>query len=166
MSFNKLLLLMILPLSQLPYIMSQVLQSGTYVVRNGDFEVGRNLREDRTLLPKPVVLGPDVQGTTLEIEQIGSEGNNYLIKARGAPTANINNLVSALLTNEETAEEWRIEAVPQHGENRYIITTQDQEEGWVAPDEPGAQINCKPLISTKSFPPMYLPTEVFEIVSA
>ncbi|THU89591.1 hypothetical protein K435DRAFT_677610, partial [Dendrothele bispora CBS 962.96] len=83
-----------------------------------------------------------------------------------APTANIDNLVFALLINEDEAEEWRIEAVPQHGENRYIITTQDQQNGWVAPDTLEEQINCKPLVVMQSLPPQYPPTEVFEIIPA
>ncbi|KAK7448420.1 hypothetical protein VKT23_013683 [Stygiomarasmius scandens] len=140
------------------------LPSGTYIIRNGDKNVGRRLAEDKSLLPKQVVLLPDGQDSTWEIENIGNDG--YLLKNRNSPTANINDQVAALLIDQESAEKWHLEAVPQHGENRYIITTQDQSKGWVAPEESNEQIKCQPLISTRSFPPLYLPTEVFEIVPA
>ncbi|KAF8645996.1 hypothetical protein AX16_007422 [Volvariella volvacea WC 439] len=139
------------------------LETGRYIIQNGDRGVGRNSTEDRSLLPKRViVLPPGVRDPDWVIEKVGSD--SYIIKARGAPTANVENLVFALLIEEGKAEKWKIEAVPQHGPNRYIIQTHNCNEGWVAPEEPYEQIKCQPLIATKSLPPQYLPTEVFEIV--
>ncbi|KAK7047233.1 hypothetical protein VNI00_006899 [Paramarasmius palmivorus] len=141
------------------------LESGLYIIRNIDKAVGRKQAEDRSLLPKRVVvLPPSVEDPKWEIQK--EDSNRYILKVQGAPTANIDRLVFALLQDEESAEKWRIEAVPQHGENRYIITTQDQNEGWVAPEETDDQVKCQPLVATKSLPPQYLPTEVFEIVRA
>ncbi|THU82753.1 serine protease inhibitor [Dendrothele bispora CBS 962.96] len=143
------------------------LESGIYTIRNRDNNVGRSLTEDRSLGPKRILLLPqDVKPEEIKWEIEKLDHNSYTLKIRDAPTANIDNLVFALLINKGEAEKWRIEAVPQHGENRYIITTQDKKDGWVAPDAPDEQIICKPLTATKSQPPQYLPTEFYEIVLA
>ncbi|EEB87837.1 hypothetical protein MPER_14650, partial [Moniliophthora perniciosa FA553] len=83
-----------------------------------------------------------------------------------APTANLDNLVFALLIEQERAEKWRIEAIPQHGKNRFIIQAENQADGWVAPQEAEQQIMCRPLIIFPSEPPQYPPNEIFEITRA
>ncbi|KIJ56044.1 hypothetical protein M422DRAFT_150632 [Sphaerobolus stellatus SS14] len=139
------------------------LEAGTYIIRNGNNSVGRSLLEDLSLFPKPVVLLPP--SVTAEDTKINkTDSNGYVIKFRGAPSASIDHRVVALLSEGEEAGQWRIKAVPQHGPNRYIITTQDQDDGWVAPNDPYEQLMCKPLIASLSLPPRYLPNSVFEIV--
>ncbi|ESK88374.1 hypothetical protein Moror_14760 [Moniliophthora roreri MCA 2997] len=139
------------------------LESGPYTIRNGGRAIGRAQREDRSLRPKGVfVLPPDVEPPVFDIEKLDS--GNYTIKAKGAPTTQINNLVFALLIEEERAEKWQIVHIPQHGRHKYIIQANDQVNGWVAPEDPEQQILSRPLIIFPSEPPQYPPNEIFEII--
>ncbi|KAK7448421.1 hypothetical protein VKT23_013684 [Stygiomarasmius scandens] len=140
------------------------LESGTYTIRSCEFNIGRPLAEDRSLLPKRIVVLPEEQTSVWEIEKISTD--TYFLKNQNSPTGNIDNKVAALLIMQEDAVKWRIEAIPQHGHNRYIIITEDRSKGWVASDEPFEQVKCQPLIVGPSVPPFYPQTEIFEIVRA
>jgi len=53
-----------------------------------------------------------------QIEKISTD--TYFLKNQNSPTGNVDNKVAALLIMQEDAVKWRIEAIPQHGENRYM----------------------------------------------
>uniref|UniRef100_A0A0W0FIJ0 Serine protease inhibitor n=1 Tax=Moniliophthora roreri TaxID=221103 RepID=A0A0W0FIJ0_MONRR len=136
------------------------LEPGLYFIRNGDRAIGRLPQEDDSLEPKAVYVLPDiVERPNFEIKKIDSD--NYTIVALGTPngpTAQIDNKVYALLEEQDRAEKWRIVHVPQHGENSYIIRTDDQGRSWFAPEGAEQQIRCRP------FMPPVPPNEIFEII--
>ncbi|KAJ3826485.1 hypothetical protein F5880DRAFT_1610175 [Lentinula raphanica] len=110
------------------------LVSGRYIIHNGDNTVGRRSAEDLSFLPKQIVLTPRDQETNRVFEKTGNQENEYTIKSFGSPTAHIDGLVVALLTDYVPATQWIVEQIPQHGDNAYIILTPERELGWVAPD--------------------------------
>ncbi|KAF8826019.1 serine protease inhibitor [Lentinula edodes] len=140
------------------------LSAGLYIIRNGDNIVGRRFAEDRSLLPKKIVLSPSGSNSTWVFEKCGNGSNEYIIKSNGSPTAHIEDNVFAILMDVGEITNWIVEPVPQHSENSYIITTPDRTSGWVAPTEIDEQIACKPLIVMRTFPPRYPPNEVFQII--
>ncbi|KAF8643025.1 hypothetical protein AX16_009269 [Volvariella volvacea WC 439] len=138
------------------------LPSGMYIIRNGRHTVGRNHTEDASLLPKGVVLLPEGIQTPKWV--VDNRGDGYILKADGDPTAPIDKLLFALLMEQERAEKWKVQHVPQLGLRSYIILTHDEREGWIAPEEPNEQIQCRPLIVMPTDPPQYPPNEVFEFI--
>lgn len=143
------------------------LDTGIYIISTmaDNRPVGRHLVEDRSLLPKAVRALPNgIQAPRIVVEQT-PKGN--LIKAGGAPTGKFRDAVYAFLIDVEQPQHWVITAQPHHGENVYIVETEDRTAGWVVASEDtgfGPQVEVKPLKSTKSLPPQYSPNELFEFV--
>ncbi|KAF9522981.1 hypothetical protein CPB83DRAFT_863648 [Crepidotus variabilis] len=141
------------------------LPNGRYIIRSVGARkfVGRSPREDYSLLPKRVILLPDgVQAPFFEFQ---STDRGTKILAGGNSTAEIDRNLFAVLLPEPPAEDWKIQAIPQSGKNRYIITKSNGYEGWIVGDDsPEAQIAIRPLIIGPSEPPFYPPNEVWEIV--
>ncbi|KIK55767.1 hypothetical protein GYMLUDRAFT_248367 [Collybiopsis luxurians FD-317 M1] len=128
--------------------------------------VGRPLDEDQSNKPKPIKLLPYYSRQD-EIEWVldGDDTNGFTASIRDAPTApgpppEPDDKVFALLNDPEKAEKWYFQPVPEQGEHRYIILTNDQSETWVAPEEEGSQILCEPVTAP------YLPQAIFEIKKA
>ncbi|KAJ3862160.1 MAG: serine protease inhibitor, partial [Lentinula lateritia] len=138
------------------------LDTGRYLIHNGNNIVSRNLAEDRSLNPKRIVLlePNDKIEFTWIIEKSGDE---YILNNRGAPTTHIEDHVFALLIHQEQATKWTIEAVPRHGKNAYIIKGSDG-KGWVAPEKVGEQIIYRTLIVGPSEPPTFPLNQVFQII--
>ncbi|KAJ3966001.1 hypothetical protein EV361DRAFT_605325 [Lentinula raphanica] len=99
------------------------LVSGRYIIHNGDNTVGRRSAEDLSFLPKQIVLTPRDQETNRVFEKTGNQENEYTIKSFGSPTAHIDGLVVALLTDYVPATQWIVEQIPQHGDNAYMFAT-------------------------------------------
>lgn len=120
-----------------------VLPNGEYHIfsKATDFVVGRKLAEDKSLRPKGIyTLDPNVNPTggrkvrphvitrafisngllQWTIEHVG-EGK-YKMKAGGATVGELEGLLWAFLLEEEqqNATEWRIQGVPQMGEDCYM----------------------------------------------
>ncbi|KAJ3745630.1 serine protease inhibitor [Lentinula detonsa] len=140
------------------------LETGRYIITSGDYAVGRRSSEDRSLLPKGIFLTSKDWESSWVFEKSGNQQDEYTIKSNGSPIAHIDGVVVAVLTDLFSATKWIVEAVPQHGDNAYIITTPEHDQGWVSSEEVGQQISVKPLIAAPSFPPHYLPNEVFQII--
>ncbi|GAW08181.1 serine protease inhibitor [Lentinula edodes] len=138
------------------------LETGRYLIHNGNNIVSRNLAEDRSLKPKRIVLlePTDKIELTWIIEK---SGDGYILNNRGAPTAPIEDNVFALLVHQEGAAKWTIEAVPRHGKNAYFIKGSDG-KGWVAPDKVGEQIIYRTLIVGPSEPPAIPLNQIFQII--
>ncbi|KAJ4476139.1 hypothetical protein C8R41DRAFT_846549 [Lentinula lateritia] len=96
------------------------LSTGLYIIQNGDNIVGRQFAEDRSLLPKKIVLSPNGSNSTWVFEKSGDGVNEYIIKSNGSPTAHIENDVFAILMDVGGIMNWIVEPVPQHGENSYM----------------------------------------------
>ncbi|KAG8999308.1 hypothetical protein FRB94_006239 [Tulasnella sp. JGI-2019a] len=146
--------------------------NGNFIIRHKatSYAIGRHLVEDKSLLPKRILSLPQ----NIEVPKWDIKHNNghYTMKARGGTVAAINGSVSALLMEEPDArDKWDITAVPQHGDNTYIIEltveSNDDGQGWMLPEnEPETQIVSHMLVSTKSIPPQYFPNALFEITPA
>ena len=98
--------------------------TGTYYILNEGTFAGRNLREDRSLLPKGVYCPTDVAEAQLvsslyamaathsdlfnlpQFKLIALPNGRFKILARGASTGELNKLLYAFLIDEERAEEW------------------------------------------------------------
>ncbi|KAI0071235.1 hypothetical protein K474DRAFT_1712635 [Panus rudis PR-1116 ss-1] len=97
--------------------------------------IGRNLKEDRSLLPKGVFHLPT--NTSDDFKDSGwiveKEGDKYKLRARGAPTGvGGDHYVLAFLLSEPAPEQWVIEPTDQA--NVYIIKTHDGRLGWTIED--------------------------------
>ncbi|KAJ3851780.1 serine protease inhibitor [Lentinula lateritia] len=149
------------------------LETGRYIIKNGDKIVGRALAEDLSLNPKRIILASNDNESTVRlwnnpclwiIEKTNSvKDQSYLFISFGSPTTHIEHNVFALLVNQEAATKWIVIPVSQHGKDAYLITTADRNGGWVAPKEIGEQIQYRPLIVAPSEPPQYPTSEVFHI---
>ncbi|KAF8638991.1 hypothetical protein AX17_001794 [Amanita inopinata Kibby_2008] len=160
------------------------LQSGFYTIRNGDKFVGRYEIEDRSLLPKRVLVGDDniqvkvsiswfdlsistahMMALNLEWVVEALSNGRYKLSTGKAPTVAIDNKLFALLMDEDKPEEWVITERPQAGDSMYTVEAASKEEGWIAPtndEEEVPQIAVRPLIVGPSMPPFFPPTEVFK----
>ncbi|KAJ3805052.1 serine protease inhibitor [Lentinula aff. lateritia] len=140
------------------------LETGRYIIKNGDKIVGRALAEDLSLNPKRIILASNDNESTWIIEKTNSvKDQSYLFISFGSPTTHIEHNVFALLVNQEAATKWIVIPVSQHDKDAYLITTADRNGGWVAPKEIGEQIQYRPLIVAPSEPPQYPTSEVFHI---
>ncbi|KAL4252127.1 hypothetical protein ABKN59_001748 [Abortiporus biennis] len=111
--------------------------------------------EDRSLHDKPIFLLPNIKeqipiASVWNIEKTGED--RYRLSTRGNFTAIQDDRV--------------LTAQPQHGENVYMIQTNDEEKGWTADGGEHSQIATRPLASTDSIPPPYTSTQLLIIISA
>ncbi|KAG2010593.1 hypothetical protein CC2G_013406 [Coprinopsis cinerea AmutBmut pab1-1] len=141
--------------------------SGTYEItsKENDLHVGRPLAEDRSLLPKRIVVLPK-DGSNSDIYWVveKTDGDTYILKSRGSPVAPLDGKLVADLLGELQDNKWKITAQPQHGENVFTVeNASNTEEGWVVPQdaEELSQVEVRPLIATRSLPPLYPPSELF-----
>ncbi|KAI0768857.1 hypothetical protein BC629DRAFT_1292440 [Irpex lacteus] len=138
---------------------------GEYYIHSaaGDFQVGRLHREDRSLLPKRVVsLPPGDKPDRPWIVIKDGDKNLFTLKANGAPTAAIDHKLFAILLDTPEPTKWKLIRAERHGEDAYIVTTEDGRAGWVLPSsEPYDQIAVRPLIVGPSNPPTYPLNQVF-----
>ncbi|PFH51607.1 hypothetical protein AMATHDRAFT_46954 [Amanita thiersii Skay4041] len=86
------------------------LENGHYHIYNGNDLVGRDQREDHSLAPKPVFNMIDVQEAQWVVERV--EGNLYKLFAKGSPAGLDDCRVVCFLINQERAETWHIDYVP------------------------------------------------------
>ncbi|KAK6542038.1 hypothetical protein TWF694_007809 [Orbilia ellipsospora] len=139
------------------------LESGTYTIRNkiNNNPVGRFIVEDRSLLPKRVLSLPQDNRSELPVWKIEkSKSDSYRLKARGGVTTAIDNMLFALLLEEEgllSPSEWRLVPHPEHGPDVYNIVTPDTGYGWTVTGEDMAQIEVVPILPNA-------PTSLFEVV--
>ncbi|KAG8983413.1 hypothetical protein FRB93_007272 [Tulasnella sp. JGI-2019a] len=126
--------------------------------------VGRPQREDKSLLPKPIVALPE--GVRSAWTTKSSKPNTSILMVGGAPTAAITNQVFAILLPEPPATTWKIMPVPQAGANTYLITKADNpSQGWVMPSgQSNTQVAVRPLIMGPSDPPYYPPNQLWTII--
>ncbi|KAJ4473842.1 serine protease inhibitor [Lentinula aciculospora] len=141
------------------------LTTGRYLIKNEDNVVGRALAEDLSLQPKRIILLPPDDKTSTPAS-LNLHDNEYIIISNGSPTAHIENHIFALLIDRGAATKWLVQAVPQHGENAFIITTAARQYGWSAPGEANEQIGYSRLVVGRSLPPRYSPHQVFQITKA
>jgi len=143
------------------------LESGIYIISNkfDNAFVGRLRYEDKSLLPKKVVTLPaGIEAPQWNIEALPN--NRYKLSIRGAPTAEIEGGLFAVLLPEPAPAEWTITKRDNHGPNIYTVEAPSG-NGWVVTnEEPETQIEIKPLIINPSFPPQYLPNALFTFSKA
>jgi len=142
------------------------LQAGAFTITSvsSKLPVGRSEREDLSLNPKRIITLPQgVQPPIWEVQRV--ESGNYILKARGNPTATFDRLLWAVLLDQPRPSEWKITARPQAGPNTFTIELANSNgEGWVVPgDTPEQQVTVRPLIIGPSEPPFFPPTELFLI---
>ncbi|KAF3916206.1 hypothetical protein AA313_de0208501 [Arthrobotrys entomopaga] len=125
------------------------LESGAYTIRNkiNNNPVGRFIVEDKSLLPKRVLSLPQDKQTELpvwKIEKSDIDSDSYRLKARGGVTTAIDNMLFAMLLDEEGPlgpSEWRLVPHPEHGPDVYNIVTPDNGYGWTVSGEDMAQVS-------------------------
>ncbi|KAK6525776.1 hypothetical protein TWF281_010820 [Arthrobotrys megalospora] len=153
-----------------------VLQSGNYWISTvkdetgAQFNLSRSPAEDRSLLPKPVLVLPrSVTRAPWKITR-NSDGT-YTMENNGAPVVEIDGKLSAQLQAQqpEVKARWKITSVHWHGQDQFIIESVDRTTGWsVRTTDAGSffsfvQPDIKPLVSTRSIPPRYQPSARFII---
>ncbi|KIP12660.1 hypothetical protein PHLGIDRAFT_60974 [Phlebiopsis gigantea 11061_1 CR5-6] len=139
------------------------IEDGLYTITSkvGNANIGRFPVEDLSLLPKRILkLDADANARQWIIVR---SGEGCTLKAKGAPVGENDQKLWAHLIMEEKAHPWLITPVPQMGEGLYIIEKTDRSAGWSVVDEENSQIQVKPLISTRSLPPMYPANQLFII---
>ncbi|RPD66161.1 hypothetical protein L227DRAFT_134503 [Lentinus tigrinus ALCF2SS1-6] len=119
------------------------LKDGIYTITtsSGGHLVGRHWVEDKSLLPKRVVTLHSV-GYTQPKWDVHAVGNgNYKIKTGGSYVGVMpdGHVFAFLLEDMIQGSEWKIQHVPQHGDNAYIITKGDGSEGWTYKDKDRSQ---------------------------
>jgi len=145
--------------------MSDKLSTAQYYIRNDNLFAGRNIREDKSLLPKRVFCPTDNDDPDLwEIQALPN--GRYRLSTRGAPTGAKGGLLFAFLLEDQGAEEWVITKRIFGGSNRsvYTIESANRNAGWVAQvDATNPQIAVRPLIVGPSDPPFFPPNELWNI---
>ncbi|KIJ94817.1 hypothetical protein K443DRAFT_348098 [Laccaria amethystina LaAM-08-1] len=117
--------------------MSLELESGIYTIsslsQHGEGNVGRHPIEDRSLNPKRILtLPPNIQPVqTWEIEALGNY--EYYLKARGAKTTAINNLIYAVLLPEPEPKKWFLKLNLFSRISYNILDAEDHSQGWISP---------------------------------
>ncbi|KAF3308153.1 hypothetical protein TWF173_001675 [Orbilia oligospora] len=152
-----------------------VLQSGNYSIATvrdptgAQFYLSRSPSEDRSLLPKPVLVLPKpVTQSPWKITR-NSDGT-YTIENGGAPVVNIKGQLFAQLRAQAGVEtRWRITSVHWQGRDQFIIESVDRAAGWSLKTTDAASVfsfvqpEIKPLASTRSIPPQYQASARFVI---
>ncbi|KAI0088753.1 hypothetical protein BDY19DRAFT_144265 [Irpex rosettiformis] len=140
------------------------IEDGQYQIFSAadNLPIGRPLAEDKSLLPKQVVTLPPGTAPTRPWDVLKNPNGTFTLKVAGAPTAEVDDKLFAILLDSPPPTEWRLTPVERNGPDAYIVTTSDGAKGWVVPDvKPESQIVIRPLIVGPSEPPFYPPTEVF-----
>ncbi|KAG8844231.1 hypothetical protein FRB96_003235 [Tulasnella sp. 330] len=147
--------------------MSSSLPSGTYTITSHatNNPIGRPLVEDRSALPKRVVMLSG--GTEAPKWDIESHGETYIMKTRGGTVASIDgNVVAVLIDEPDMKDRWLITRSehPKDGPNAYIVELADRSSGgWYMPDTaPETQVGIRPLIAGLSYPPFYPSPQLFD----
>ncbi|KAK6512906.1 hypothetical protein TWF506_009069 [Arthrobotrys conoides] len=144
-----------------------VLQSGNYSVTTvrdptgAQFYLSRSPAEDRSLLPKPVLVLP--KPVTLSPWKFTRHSDGlYTIENGGAPVVNIRGKLFAQLQAQPGVEtRWRVTSVHWQGKNQFIIESVDRSAGWSLTTTEAASVfsfvqpEIKPLVATRSLPPQY-----------
>jgi hypothetical protein len=140
--------------------MSELLSTAQYYIRNDNLFAGRNIREDKSLLPKRVFCPTDNdRPDPWEIRALPN--GRYRLSTRGAPTGAKDRLLFAFLLEDQGAEEW---VITRRNGGLYTIESADRNAGWVAQvDATDPQIAVRPLIVGPSDPPFFPPNELWNI---
>ncbi|KAJ3488901.1 hypothetical protein NLI96_g2525 [Meripilus lineatus] len=138
------------------------LKDGPVLIYNGENPIGRTGPEPLIFGPLPIFALPtSVAPEKWEIEK---KDEGYILKFRGIPTGIIDGHLFTVLGESVQPTVWTI-TYRSHQEG-YTIETLGAEKGWVSP-EPGVEesnrIAVRPLISTKSLPPLFPGNELFKI---
>ncbi|RVD89767.1 uncharacterized protein DFL_000760 [Arthrobotrys flagrans] len=152
-----------------------VLQSGNYwvsTVKDGtgaQFNLSRSPAEDRSLLPKPILVLPK-SVTRVPWKITRNSDGTYTLENNGAQVVNIKGQLFAQLQAQPSVEtRWRITSAHWQGQDQFIIESVDRTAGWsLRTTEAGTvfsfvQPEIKPLVSTRSIPPQYQPSTRFII---
>jgi len=149
--------------------MTSSLPSGTYTITSNatNTPIGRHLVEDRSLLPKRVMLLNE--GTEAPKWNIENHGNNkYTMKTHGGTVASVDGDVVAVLMEEPNLKDkWVITRSehPKDGPNAYTVELADSSSyGWYLPDTaPETQVGIRALIVGLSYPPYHPSAQLFNI---
>ncbi|KAF9446567.1 hypothetical protein P691DRAFT_783541 [Macrolepiota fuliginosa MF-IS2] len=100
------------------------LEPGLYIIscRGAGGYIGKNLVEDKSLLPKRIVnVPPDAGAPQFTVERSPSSTECYVIRTTGALIAERNQLLWAYVLDSFAPSTylWCINAEPQHGEHAY-----------------------------------------------
>ncbi|KAF9254510.1 hypothetical protein L218DRAFT_1082305 [Marasmius fiardii PR-910] len=148
-----------------------IIPTAAYYIRTAQGNlVGRAANEDRSMRPKPIVMHP--KGAALKDAGVWNvrekwEGSNAFVmcnKDMMSYTCHIGEDVFAIMDNHGPPPEfWMILEQPQHGPDMYIITSNNRQVAWVAPDrDPLNAYDVEPILvepvnlspgSTPEFPP-------------
>ena len=115
------------------YTIRSAIETRPYVSRNLHEELSLNPKriasQPKDLQPDPerVNVGPYLFVTNTSeirllpqwiIEKVSDD--RYLLRSIGSPTAVIDGKVFAILMCVPPAQEWKLQSIPQHGENQYL----------------------------------------------
>ncbi|KAI6010931.1 hypothetical protein F5J12DRAFT_571133 [Pisolithus orientalis] len=117
-------------------------------------------------LPVPVmILRPGVLPPEFTVEVVNGGDNTYVIKVERRNTRGRKDRVFAFA--DQPAEEWVILYREYNG--AYTIERRDQPVGWTVQQPEGVedrQVVLSPVVSTRSIPPQFRPTQLFRFESA
>ncbi|KAJ2911657.1 hypothetical protein MD484_g8756, partial [Candolleomyces efflorescens] len=151
--------------------MSMSLENGTYIIRNQSTKTPIGALEEGKPIPisKVVTLPGGVRAPLWKVTK--ERDGFYKFTQDGGAAIEINKLLFVDSKIEDPhLTTWKVEHVPQHGDDAYIVTNLKfggPSLGWVVTEPaPYAQVAVRPLISTPSFPPRFPPNEVFDFIRA
>ncbi|EPS38919.1 hypothetical protein H072_7306 [Dactylellina haptotyla CBS 200.50] len=146
-----------------------ILATGTYVITSVStgLEVARAPAEDKSLLPKKVVLLPaGVQGAAWYV--VRNYDGIYTLQNKSAPVVDIDDKLFAQLMEQDPPLQtrWRISSVNWQGADQWIVENLARTDGWLLDSNTGPtvaykQIDVGPLIANLSLPPQYPANERF-----
>ncbi|KAJ2912555.1 hypothetical protein MD484_g7852, partial [Candolleomyces efflorescens] len=137
------------------------LETGKYIITNKMTNGGVGPHGDGPVT-KVVLLPDGVKAPSWKLTKI--EGSCYEITQDGRVA--IEQEGGLVLSGEDDEKPvWRLESVPQQGENAYTIVEARGYLGWAAPsEEPYTQVAVRHLIVHPTYPPRYPLFELFDIV--
>ncbi|RVD83124.1 uncharacterized protein DFL_007525 [Arthrobotrys flagrans] len=149
------------------YDQAPIIQSGTYIITSVStgLKVSRTPAEDKSLLPKKVVILPaKEEASTWEVTR--NRDGTYTLKNKGSPVVEIEDKLFAQLTGPPLETRWKISSVYWQGTDEWIIENPSGTDGWLLDDKTGPakeykQIDVGPLIAALSLPPQYPAYERF-----
>ncbi|KAF9442996.1 hypothetical protein P691DRAFT_713846 [Macrolepiota fuliginosa MF-IS2] len=127
--------------------------------------IGRRAAEDKSLLPKAIVLNPQPAVIEKILFFIRMDDNNeYHISCAGGGATGIDGKLFAVLMPEPPSGTWKLVPDERHKDHFVIIDAREGfMKGWKAPDTDEAQVDVGLVPVGRSFPPFYPPNAVWHL---
>lgn len=149
--------------------MDKRLLPGQYYITSLQNNENLGVSQSLPVIPPPpvpvIVLPQGVLPPKFTVEVVNGGDNTYAIKVEGRNTRGQEDRVFAFA--DQSAEEWVI--LYREYDDAYTIERRGEPIGWTVQQPEGVedrQVVLRPIISTRSIPPHFLPAQLFRFESA